>query len=235
MKIDELYKKYYLNKQGWIDGTTQFKRMIEAHLTNELEILDIGAGRRSVHNLRGHVGKVVGIDISDGVLDNTNLDEAYQCSVLRMPFEDNRFAVAFADYVFEHLEYPTQAAREIFRVLKPGGVLIIRTPNLWHYTSLISRVTPHRLHILLRKKLQDKFEEDTFKTYYRCNTRHWIKQVFEKAGFTIERLDMVEKEPSYLMRWCWGFMVGLFYERLVNSAKLFEGLRANIFAVFKKF
>jgi ubiquinone/menaquinone biosynthesis C-methylase UbiE len=235
MKIDALYKKYYLNKQGWADGTTQFKKMIEAYLTNELEILDIGAGRGSVHNYKGRVGKVVGIDISDGVLDNTNLDEAYQCNVIEMPFADNSFAVAFADYVLEHLDHPIKAAKEIFRVLKPGGVLIVRTPNLWHYTGLISRLTPHRLHILLRKKLQDKFEEDTFKTYYRCNTRHWIKQVFEKAGFTIERLDMVEKEPSYLMRWCWGFMVGLFYERLVNSAKLFEGLRANIFAVFKKF
>ncbi|TET73478.1 MAG: class I SAM-dependent methyltransferase [Candidatus Aminicenantes bacterium] len=235
MKIDNLYKRCYLNKKGWIDGTSQFKKMVESHLNNELEILDLGAGSGdSQHKYKGCVRKVVGVDISEEVLTNSNLDEAYQCCVTNMPFEDNRFDVAFADYLIEHLGEPTKAAREIHRVLKPGGVLIIRTPNLRHYVVLISRITPHWFHTFLCKKLQSKHKEDTFETYYRCNTPHRIKQVFEKYGFTLKHFEMVEKEPSYLMKWCWTFVIGLFYERLVNSAKWFEGFRANIFAVFRK-
>lgn len=234
MSVSKLYQRYYLNKPGWIDGTTQFKRMIEFHLTEEFEILDIGAGKKSQHNYRGRVRKVVGIDISKEVLTNPNLDEAYQCCVTNMPFEDNRFDLVFADYLIEHLPEPMKAAKEIYRVLKPKGVLLIRTPNFWHYVVMISRITPYWLHTHLRVKLQGKHEEDTFKTYYRCNTRRRIKQVFEKAGFSCEYLEMIEKEPSYLMKWCWTFMMGLFYERFVNSTKWLEMFRANIFAVFRK-
>lgn len=46
MSVDKLYQRYYLDKLGWIDGTTQFKRMIETRLSPEYEILDIGAGKR---------------------------------------------------------------------------------------------------------------------------------------------------------------------------------------------
>ncbi|MDI6889643.1 MAG: methyltransferase domain-containing protein [Thermodesulfovibrionales bacterium] len=208
--------------------------MIETRLSPEYKILDIGAGKDSNHNYKGCVRCVVGIDISEDVLDNSNLDEAYQCCVTSMPFEDNCFDLAFADYTIEHLPEPIKAAQEIYRVLKPGGIFIIRAPNLLHYTVLISRFTPYSLHILLRAKLQGKQEEDTFKTYYRCNTQRQVKQVFEKAGFTLEHLEMVEKEPSYLMKWGWTFMLGLFYERLVNSTKWLENFRANIFAVFRK-
>lgn len=234
MNVKDLHKKYYLDKPGWIDGTTQFKKTIESRLNKEFEILDIGAGKNSQHNYRGRVERVVGIDISKEILANPNLDEAYQCCVTNMPFEDNRFDLAYADYLLEHLQDPKKAAKEIFRVLKPNGVFIIRTPNLWHYVTLISRLTPHNLHTFLREKLQSKHEEDTFRTYYRCNTRHRIKQVFKKAGFTLEHLEMIEKEPSYLMKWGWTFMIGLFYERLVNSTRWLENFRANIFAVFWK-
>jgi len=234
MSVSRLYQRYYLNKPGWIDGTTQFKRMIEFRLNEEFEILDIGAGKNSVHNYKGLVKRVVGIDISEEVLTNPNLDEAYQCDITNMPFEDNRFDLAYADYVFEHLSDPIKAAEEIYRVLKPNGSLLIRTPNCWHYTIIVSRYTPHWIHTFLRLKLQGKHEEDTFKTYYRCNTRSQLTQVFEKAGFTLEYLEMVEKEPSYLMRWGWTFMLGLFYERLVNSTRWLENFKANIFAVFRK-
>lgn len=234
MGVSKLYQRFYLNKPDWIDGTAQFKRMIETRLSPKYEILDIGAGRHSKHNYKGFVQKVIGVDVSEDVLNNPNLDEAYRCCVTNMPFEDNRFDLAFADYVFEHLPEPIKAAQEIYRVLKPGGVLIIRTPNHWHYVVLISRITPHWLHTLLREKLQGKHEEDTFKTYYRCNTRHQIKQILKKVSFSLEHFEMVEKEPSYLMRWRWSFMTGLFYERLVNSTKWLEMFRANIFAIAKK-
>ena len=203
--------------------------MIETRLSPEYEILDIGAGKRSNHNYQRCLRRVVGIDISEDVLANPNLDEAYWCCVTNMPFEDNRFDLAFADFFLEHLPEPIKAAQEIYCVLKPNGAFVIRTPNLWHYVTLISRFTPYRLHIILREKLQGKCEEDTFKTYFRCNTLSQIRHVFEESGFILERLEMVEKEPSYLMKWSWTFMMGLFYERIVNSTKWLERFRANIF------
>ena len=44
-----------------------------------------------------------------------------------LPFKDNSFEAVIALNVFEHLSDPVQASKEIFRVLKPGGRLVIRT------------------------------------------------------------------------------------------------------------
>ena len=232
--VSYLFGKYYLNRQGWIDGTAQFRKLIESNLKQDSVVLDIGAGASSQHNFRGRCKKIVGIDISADVMRNPSLDEARVCDAADLPFTDNTFDLAFADFVLEHLPEPGVAAGEIFRVLKPGAKLCIRTPNLLCYVYLISRMTPYAWHIYFRKILQGKPEEDTFRVYYRVNTRHGLKYIFEKAGFIVEKIEMVEKEPSYLMKWPFTFMFGLFYERLLNSVEFLSIFRANIFAVLRK-
>lgn len=46
-----------------------------------------------------------------------------------LQFDDNMFDVAFSNEVLEHVEDDDQAVSELIRVLKPGGKLIIFTPN----------------------------------------------------------------------------------------------------------
>jgi ubiquinone/menaquinone biosynthesis C-methylase UbiE len=46
-------------------------------------------------------------------------------SVMEMELESDQFDVAYARFLFQHLREPVAAAREIWRVLKPGGKLII--------------------------------------------------------------------------------------------------------------
>lgn len=46
------------------------------------------------------------------------------------PFPDGHFAVVIAKHVVEHLPNPEQAVVEISRVLQPGGLLVLATPNL---------------------------------------------------------------------------------------------------------
>jgi ubiquinone/menaquinone biosynthesis C-methylase UbiE len=48
-----------------------------------------------------------------------------QGSVMSMDFPDETFDFAFVRFLFEHLEDPVEVAKEIVRVLKPGGVLVI--------------------------------------------------------------------------------------------------------------
>lgn len=47
-----------------------------------------------------------------------------------LPFRDSVFDRVFAFNVFEHLADPKVAAREVYRVLKPGGVVVIHTAFL---------------------------------------------------------------------------------------------------------
>ncbi|MBS1249026.1 MAG: 23S rRNA (guanine(745)-N(1))-methyltransferase [Chloroflexi bacterium] len=51
-------------------------------------------------------------------------------SAEELPFADNVFGVVIIKHVVEHLPKPKRAIRELGRVLSPGGVLILSTPNL---------------------------------------------------------------------------------------------------------
>jgi hypothetical protein len=45
---------------------------------------------------------------------------------------------------------------------------------------------------------------------------------------------MVECQPSYLIFHTIPFLIGVAYERFVNSSEAFSGLRANIFGQLSK-
>lgn len=50
-----------------------------------------------------------------------------------MPFEDNSIDAMLCISILEHVEDPTQAARELHRVLKPGGYCFVYVPFLYFY------------------------------------------------------------------------------------------------------
>ncbi len=50
-------------------------------------------------------------------------------------FEDGRFDVVHANELIEHLEDPVPLLSEAVRVLRPGGLLILRTPNYESWTA----------------------------------------------------------------------------------------------------
>ena len=50
-------------------------------------------------------------------------------SLLNLPFENTFFDAVLCNHVLEHIENADRALSEIFRVLKPGGSLIVGVPN----------------------------------------------------------------------------------------------------------
>jgi hypothetical protein len=75
---------------------------------------------------------------------------------------------------------------------------------------------------------------DTFPTVYRLNGRSAIRRHFRDAGFIEEELTVRECCPNYLTPAAPLFIVGVGFERLVNSTRLFAGLRVNILGHFTK-
>jgi len=76
-------------------------------------------------------GRVVGIDLYEPRLEQARALAAERgadnvsfqvASVYELPFEDNTFDAAFENSMLEHVDDPEKAAREIHRVLRPGGV-----------------------------------------------------------------------------------------------------------------
>ena len=70
-------------------------------------------------------------------------------SVLKIPYEDARFDVVFSHGVLHHVPEIQRAQREIRRVLKPDGELIVMLYARWSLNYLLSIGVLRRLALLL--------------------------------------------------------------------------------------
>ena len=68
-----------------------------------------------------------------------------------LPFADNTFDLVYHNDVIEHVEKPFEFLKEQFRVLKPGGGIIIGTPNLLRVANIAKMLVgaldfPKKIH-----------------------------------------------------------------------------------------
>lgn len=96
-------------------------------------------------------GKVTSLDTGRKLLEETSK----KCdtirvvgSVLSLPFADDSFDVVISSEVIEHTTNPVLAISEMCRVLKPGGKLVLTTPNkAWYFALKIAeflRLRPYQ-------------------------------------------------------------------------------------------
>jgi len=57
------------------------------------------------------------------------IDVQHDLSQIPYPFEDNEFDYILASHVIEHLDKPFWTMRELHRILKPGGTLLVKVPH----------------------------------------------------------------------------------------------------------
>ena len=103
-----------------------------------MRLLDVGCGPGTITTGLARAvapGETVGIEVVPDVLvqarehaasegvTNVRFEEA---SVYALPYADVSFDVAHAHQVLQHLTKPEDAAREVLRVLKPGGLFAVR-------------------------------------------------------------------------------------------------------------
>jgi SAM-dependent methyltransferase len=95
-------------------------------------VLDLGCGKgRFAARLRAEGAKVVGLDLSAGMLARARGLERVRGSALRLPFAGGTFDTVVAVEVFQHLPPGglDAALDEARRVLRPGGVVAVVDKN----------------------------------------------------------------------------------------------------------
>ncbi len=231
--IDRLVQRFYPN---YTDESQRLDSTIREYLRSDARILDIGCGggRLYPRDYRGAQRRVIGVDLDAAITHNQILDDRVLGSINELPFADGSFDLVFSRYVFEHLRAPDVALREVARIMKIRGVMIVLTPNRWHYVALLARATPNSLHKYLNMRLRGRATDGTFPTAYRANSRRTLARLARSAGLVEERLEMIETKPNYLMWSRPAFLAGVLYERLVNSYEILSGFRVNILAVYRK-
>lgn len=99
-------------------------------------VLEVGCGNgRLYRQLRseGLAGSYTGIEVSAAVIDQNrrrHQEATWEAaSVYTLPFAGDCFDLCLSLYVLEHLVYPERALREMLRVLRPGGRLVLVFPD----------------------------------------------------------------------------------------------------------
>ncbi len=224
---------YPTHEDSW--DNVIFRKMVLDHANQGTVLLDAGAGSGCLPQMdfRGHVAKVIGVDPSNEVIKNPFLDESHIGFCDEMPFlPSNSIDIAVSNNVLEHVEHPEAFLKEVQRVLKPGGIYIIKTPNVYHYMPFIARITPDWFHVFYNR-LRGVADEDVFPTRYKANSKRALLENAKKAGLSIVELKLVEGRPEYLRIFAPFYIVGVVYERLVNALNLSQ-LKIVIFAVMRK-
>ena len=89
------------------------------------KLLDFGCGSKPYEKLFKNLNNYVGVEVS-GNKENLKSDIYY--NVIALPFADNTFDSVLCTEVFEHVEQLDDVIIELYRVLKPGGRMIVTTP-----------------------------------------------------------------------------------------------------------
>jgi len=150
---------------------TAVRRYLDA-LPAGTRVLDAGCGEGVIVEEYAERLAITGVDA------NYASARVQQGSVTALPFEEKAFDRALCLDVLEHLQYEEQprALAELFRILRPGGELLVSVPNLAHLQSRIQFLLRGRL---IRTASELKHPGDRPAGEY--------IQLARRAGFTLVR------------------------------------------------
>ena len=112
------------------------------YLRPRMSLLDCGCASGSITVGLANIvypGEVTGIDISEMEIDRARERAASAAvpnirfvvgDVYQLDFPDNSFDSLFSHNVLEHIDDPGRALREMYRVLKPDGIIGVRDTDM---------------------------------------------------------------------------------------------------------
>ena len=212
-----------------------FERRVDGLLSPEAVLLDAGCGR-TAPVLRKYVGKarrLIGVELVSFTEAMPGI-ETHNADLANIPVETGSVDVIMSRSVFEHLADPEAVYREFARVLRPGGVVVFLTANMWDYGTLVARLIPNRFHSTIVRRVEGRAEEDTFPTAYRTNTRRAVEKLSRRAGFGIESFEYLSQYPNYLLFSGPLFFLGMCFEKVIAKVSMLRFLRGWILVTLRK-
>lgn len=170
-------------------------------------ILDIGCGNG--RDLRTYLKKnvrAVGLDFSLGMLKDAQKEierEGYghrtllsQGDATILPFANNVFTKVACSEVIEHIPGYERIFLDIYRVLKPGGMFVITTPNMHSLYGLYKRFEELWLGIKLRLGKSEQSIEGRL-PYDEWKTSKELIRAIEATGLKVNLVRGICYVPSH--------------------------------------
>jgi len=193
-------------------------------------VADIGAGDGTIDlgvAVKGRPERLVGFDVvetdmaalaamarREGVVARLPENLEFRTSRARsLPAEDDSFDLAFSWSTFEHVTEPTALLREVRRVLRPHGVLMIQIwpffhsqhgSHLWHwfpegFVQLLRDEADIEAAVRRRLGPDPEWAEVLLAEFRSCNrlTLDGLQAALLAAGFHVAKLELLT-EPVHV-------------------------------------
>jgi len=137
---------------------------------------------------KGH--KVVGLDFSKTLIKTAKKNaKIFRCpckfvvgDIRNLPFENNIFDVVISAGIVEHVKETKKCIKEISRVLKKKGILIIHVP--------------HKISLYTLNKLFQKLLGLWKSGYEKSFTKSYFEKLLKRNGFLIKKFNLKEIEEG---------------------------------------
>jgi len=224
-------------------GSRRFSRAIEFRimigwLGHEGRALDLGAGNGEFSaqlSLRGY--RVVAFDLDATALRSGR--EQHRCAIewvagdaTRLPFADGAFDCVLCNSAIEHFSDDQATLREVARVIKAGGQLVVTTDSLPSHPSRWLRLIPAswrreglQSNVDLAKAIADSHQK-----------RHHVVHFYDA-----ERLNTLLREHGFRVEAWRYYMNGVFSQGifemhlLLNALDFYNRLSRRLYPLFAPF
>lgn len=172
----DFYRRYFEieDRHWWFVGRRElFLRLLDRHLGPDAggrRVLDVGCGTGTMLGHLARYGSAEGIDASEEAVafcHERGLDRVRRAEGVPLPFDDASFDLVTALDVIEHADDDGELLRELRRVAKPGGTLLVSVPAFMFLWGPQDEISHHR----------------------RRYTRPRLREAVSAAGWTPRRLS----------------------------------------------
>jgi SAM-dependent methyltransferase len=194
----------------WAAKSEAYASLIAEHISPHTLWLDAGCGSRLLEAdmdplenwLVAHCKSIFGMDVK--LTSHRNIKSLVQGSLYQLPFSDSGLDLITCRMVVEHLDRPAKAFAEIARCLRPGGALIVITPNLLNYATfgnaLATKVLPDRLRLRIVQSSDSRPKEDIFPVRYKANTMPRLLELLNLSGLQVHKAISLRQQRPYWRR-----------------------------------
>lgn len=164
--VGDLSEESLAEYRSFFDRYDEYRYRTESHIPANLDridfaskcVLEIGLGQGAdAEQIARRRGVYSGVDLTDESVKRTRMrfvlkelpfGRIEQASALDLPFDDNTFDIVFSHGVLHHIPEIGQAQREIRRVLRPDGKLVVMLYAKWSLNYLLAISIARRLGLV---------------------------------------------------------------------------------------
>lgn len=214
-----------VDPDGKIRNRLEEESKFLANVKNELDfinslppsrILDVGCGLGFLLGAIDKKHQKFGLEVSSFAAEHAQkYAQVLKSKLEDTDFEEDSFDVVVSHHVIEHVDFPEVFLTKIKQILKPGGYLILATPD---FDSVCARLFKENYRMLYDKTHVSLFSFDSLKKMLK-NFGFEIKEVdfpyFETEYFNENNiLKMLNYENGEISPACWGNFMTFYCKNL---------------------